>query len=93
MDVTIQSDKNIDITLTPQPAIQVQVTPVASQTITIDRGASGPQGPQGIPGPSSIGGYPIATASIQNLDALMFRSTLGAWTNINQTEISDGGNF
>jgi hypothetical protein len=90
MDVTLSTNNNIDITLSPQPAIQVQVTPVATQTITIDRGVSGPAGP---PGPSSIGGYPISTASIQNLDALMFRSSLGAWTNINQTEISDGGNF
>lgn len=90
MDVTIQSDKNIDITLTPQQPLQVQVTPVASQTIQIDRGVKGPPGP---PGPSEIGGYPISTSSIQNFDALMFRSTLGAWTNINQTEISDGGNF
>jgi hypothetical protein len=90
MDVTLSSNNNIDITLEPQPAIQVQVTPVATQTITIDRGV---QGPQGVPGPNTIGGYPISTASIQNLDALMFRSTLGAWTNINQTEISDGGNF
>jgi hypothetical protein len=90
MDVTLSTNNNIDITLSPQPAIQVQVTPVATQTITIDRGVSGPAGPAG---PNTIGGYPIATASIQNLDALMFRSTLGAWTNINQTEISDGGNF
>jgi hypothetical protein len=93
MDVTLSTNNNIDITLSPQPAIQVQVTPVATQTITIDRGVSGPAGPPGPPGPSSIGGYPISTASIQNLDALMFRSSLGAWTNINQTEISDGGNF
>lgn len=90
MDVTIQSEKNIDITLTPQQPIQVQVTPVASQTIQINRGLVGPAGP---PGPNEIGGYPISTSSIQNYDALMFRSTLGAWTNINQTEISDGGNF
>jgi hypothetical protein len=90
MDVTINPTNNIDITLTPQQPIKVEVTPVASQTIQIDRGVQGKPGP---PGPNSIGGYPIETASIQNYDALMFRQTLGAWTNINQTEISDGGNF
>jgi hypothetical protein len=93
MDVTIQSDKNVDISLTPQQPLTVQVTPVATQTIQINRGLVGPSGPPGPPGPNTIGGYPISVASPQNYDALMFRTPLGAWTNINQTEISDGGNF
>ena len=90
MDVTIKSEKNVDISLTPQQPLTVQVTPVATQTIAINRGLIGPAGP---PGPNTIGGYDINITSVQNYDALMFRSTLGAWTNINQTEISDGGNF
>ena len=78
------------VNIIDQNNIVVSVTPPANQTITIDRGVQGPPGPAG---PNEIGGYPISTSSIQNFDALMFRSTLGAWTNINQTEISDGGNF
>ena len=96
MDVTIQSEKNVDITLTPQQPLQVKVTPVATQTIQIDRGVQGPPGPQGPQGPSgnsTIGGYDVDVLNPQNFDALMFRTNINAWTNINQTEISDGGNF
>lgn len=91
MEVTIQSDKNVDITVAPQSAIEVQVVPVASQTIQIDRGIAGPQGPAGPAGPNTIGGYPISIDDPQNYDALMFRAE--EWTNIPQEEISDGGNF
>lgn len=87
MEVTIQSDKNVDITVAPQSAIEVQVVPVASQTIQIDRGIAGP------PGPNTIGGYGINVSSPQDYDALMFRTTTNQWTNIPQEEISDGGNF
>lgn len=87
MEVTIQSDKNVDITVAPQSAIEVQVVPVASQTIQIDRGIAGPAGP------NTIGGYGINVSSPQDYDALMFRTTTNEWTNIPQEEISDGGNF
>jgi hypothetical protein len=88
MDITLQTNNNIDIALTPQQPVQVNVTPAPTQTLNISRGVAGP------PGPNTIIGYPIVgTGAVQNYDALMFRSTLGAWTNINQTEISDGGNF
>ena len=90
MDVTLSSNNNIDITLSPQPAIQVQVTPVATQTITIDRGVSGPSGP---PGPNTIGGYGFNISGLTDLNALMFRTTTNQWTNVPQEEISDGGNF
>lgn len=93
MDVTLSSNNNIDITLSPQPAIQVQVTPVATQTITIDRGVSGPQGPAGAPGPNTIGGYGFNISGLTDLNALMFRTTTNQWTNVPQEEISDGGNF
>lgn len=88
MEVTIQSDKNVDITVAPQSAIEIQVVPVASQTIQIDRGIAGPQGPAG---PNAIGGYPISIDNPQEYDALMFKAE--EWTNIPQEEISDGGNF
>ena len=90
MDVTLSTNNNIDITLSPQPAIQVQVTPVATQTITIDRGVSGAQGPAG---PNTIGGYGFNISGLTDFNALMFRTTTNQWTNIPQTEISDGGNF
>jgi hypothetical protein len=69
--------------------INVQVTPVPQQKIEISRGLVGPVGPSG---ESNIGGYPISLSGPpQNFDALMF--VTGNWTNIPQTEISDGGNF
>lgn len=97
MEVNVQSEKNVDITLTPQQPIQVQVTPVATQTIQIDRGIIGPQGPQGPQGPegppgtNTIGGYGINVNDPQNYNALMFKDEF--WVNIPQEEISDGGNF
>lgn len=96
MDVTIQSEKNVDISLTPQQPLTVQVTPVATQTIQINRGVSGPvgpQGPQGAPGPNTIGGYGFNISGLTDFNALMFRTTTNQWTNIPQEEISDGGNF
>lgn len=87
MDITLQTNNNIDIALTPQQPVSVNVTPAPTQTLNISRGLAGP------PGPNTIGGYPISVATPQDYDALMFRTVLGAWTNINQTEISDGGNF
>lgn len=41
--------------------------------------------------PTTINGYPINIGSPSNYDALMFLNS--AWTNIPQTEITDGGNF
>lgn len=93
MDVTIQSDKNVDISLTPQQPLTVQVTPVATQTIQINRGLIGPAGPAGPPGPNTIGGYGFNISNLGDYNALMFRTTTNQWTNIPQEEISDGGNF
>lgn len=79
MNVTVQDSNNITVDVTPTP----------TQVITISRGMVGPVGPAG---ESNIGGYPISLAgSPQNYDALMFVS--GAWTNVPQLEIADGGNF
>lgn len=62
--------------------LTVQVTPPVRQTIQINRG---------VPGPNSIGGYPINVVGGQDYDVLMLQSN--QWTNVPQTEIADGGNF
>lgn len=80
---------NLTVNVEDGNNLNVQVTPVPRQTIQVARGVQGPPGP---PGPNTIGGYPIALSGTpNNYDALMFNS--GAWTNIPQTEITDGGNF
>jgi len=88
MEVKLSNNNNIDISVNPQSNIDLTVEPRATQTISINRGLVGPAGPAG---PNTIGGYPISVSSVSNYDALMFN--LGSWTNIPQTEISDGGNF
>jgi hypothetical protein len=80
-----------DISVTQQNNINVEVTPVGKTEITIDRGLIGPQGPVGPSGGTDIGGYPVVITGAQNFDALMFVSN--EWINVNQLEISDGGNF
>lgn len=71
--------------------VNVEVVPQPQQTIVIDRGIPGPPGPPGPPGASTIGGYPVNIIGASNYDALMFLDD--EWTNIPQTEITDGGNF
>jgi hypothetical protein len=83
--VTVQDGNNITANIAGGNNINLQITPTARQTIQINRGV------QGAAGPNDIGGYPISVNSPQNYDALMFVSN--EWTNIPQTEISDGGNF
>lgn len=68
--------------------ITVNVTPIATTEITLNRGLVGPAGPAG---PNTIGGYPISITDAANYDALMFLNN--QWVNIPQTEIVDGGNF
>ena len=49
--VTVEDSNNIALTVTPAPQVNVQVAPPVQQTIQIDRGvvgAQGPTGPQGI---------------------------------------------
>lgn len=80
---------SMNVTVVDQNNVVINLTPPVQNTISIDRGLIGPPGP---PGPNSIGGYPIALAGTpNNYDALMFNT--GVWTNIPQTEITDGGNF
>jgi len=77
----------MNVQVTDNQNVTIEVAPVPRTEITINRGMVGPAGP------NSIGGYPIAVTSPQNYDALMFNATSGYWTNIPQTEIADGGNF
>jgi len=93
MKVTLNTENNIDLSVTPAPQVKVEVVPPAQQTINISRGVSGPQGPAGPAGPNTIGGYPITVSDPEDFNALMFRTTTNSWTNIPQEEISDGGNF
>lgn len=86
--VEVVNQNNITIDVVPPVTNVINLTPPPTQTISINRGLIGPAGP---PGPSTIGGYPIAITSAQNYDALMFVSN--QWVNIPQTEIADGGNF
>ncbi len=77
----------MNVQVTDNQNVTIEVTPVPRTEITINRGMVGPAGP------NSIGGYPIDVTSPQNYDALMFNATSGYWTNVPQTEIADGGNF
>lgn len=79
---------NLNVNVVDGNNLTVAVTPVAQQTIQIDKGVAGPVGPAG---PNAIGGYPINIASAQPFDVLMFG--VGEWVNTPQTEIADGGNF
>lgn len=79
---------NLNVNVVDGNNLTVAVTPVAQQTIQIDKGVAGPAGPAG---PNAIGGYPINIASAQPFDVLMFG--VGEWVNTPQTEIADGGNF
>lgn len=83
--VTVQDSNNIQLNVNPPTSVRVAVTPVANQIVQINRGV------QGKSGNNDIGGYPVNIVGVQNYDALMFLDS--EWTNIPQTEISDGGNF
>jgi hypothetical protein len=65
--------------------ITLKVVPPPNQIIQINRGVSGGNGN------NNIGGYPVNITNIQQNDALMWRSNF--WVNVNQLEITDGGNF
>lgn len=89
-DISV-SVNNTNVAVTQGSNLIVEVTPVPRQTIVIDRSVAGPPGPPGPPGSSDIGGYPVNILSPSDYDALMFLDN--EWTNIPQTEITDGGNF
>jgi hypothetical protein len=84
--VTVQDSNNITANIQGGNEINVTVVPTPRQVVQINRGVQGPSGND------NIGGYPVSLdGTPNNYDALMF--VTGEWTNIPQTEISDGGNF
>ena len=64
--------------------IIVQITPPPKQIIQINRSSGGGNN-------NLIAGYPVVMSNIQYRDVVMFGSN--EWNNVNQTEITDGGNF
>ncbi len=84
-NVNVQDANNVQVNVAPAARINLEVTPVPTQVIQINRGVTGP------PGPNTIGGYPINITSAQPQDVLMFGTN--EWVNTPQTEIADGGNF
>ena len=78
ISVAVQNSNNIVASVVPTP----------NNVIQLNRGIVGPVGPSG---ESNIGGYPISIVGAHNYDALMWIN--GEWTNVPQTEITDGGNF
>jgi hypothetical protein len=84
-NVSVQDANNVQVNVAPAARINLEVTPVPTQVIQVNRGVAGP------PGPNAIGGYPISVSSPSNYDALMFLDN--EWTNVPQVEITDGGNF
>ena len=76
---------NISVNVVDGNNINLEVVPTARQTVQVNRGVAGRDGGD------KVGGFPVNLTSPQNYDALMFVSN--EWVNINQLEISDGGNF
>ena len=87
-NVNVQDANNVLVNVAPPARVNLEVTPVPTQVIQVNRGVSGPPGP---PGPNEIGGYPVSISTPSNYDALMFLDN--EWTNVPQVEITDGGNF
>jgi hypothetical protein len=65
--------------------INVKVTDGNNITVQVNRGGGG-----GVSN-NLIAGYPVVMSNIQYRDVVMFGSN--EWNNVNQTEITDGGNF
>lgn len=84
-NVNVQDANNLTVNVQGGNKVNVEVTPVAKQIVQINRGV------QGKSGGDLIAGYPVVMSNIQYRDVVMFGS--GQWNNVNQTEISDGGNF
>lgn len=84
-NVSVQDANNLTVNVQGGNKVNVEVTPVAKQTIQINRGIAGRDGGD------FIAGYPVVMSNIQRNDVVMFG--VNQWVNTNQTEIVDGGNF
>jgi hypothetical protein len=84
-NVTVQDANNLSVNVSGGNNINLEVIPTPNQIVQINRGVAGRDGGD------YIGGYPVVMSSIQPRDVVMFGTN--QWNNVNQTEISDGGNF
>lgn len=84
-NVTVQDANNLNVNVTTGNSISLEVIPTPTQIVQINRGVSGADGND------FIGGYPVVMSSIQAKDVVMFG--INQWSNVAQTEISDGGNY
>lgn len=82
MDVNI-NETQVSVESTSEVVVEIAPTPRIE--LTVDRGVSGPAGP------NAIGGYGFNISNLQADDVLAFGGT--AWINRPQTQITDGGNF
>jgi hypothetical protein len=84
-NVTVQDANNLSVNVSGGNNINLEVIPTPNQIVQINRGVAGRDGGD------YIGGYPVVMSSIQPRDVVMFG--VNEWNNVNQLEISDGGNF
>jgi hypothetical protein len=84
-NVTVQDANNLSVNVSGGNNINLEVIPTPNQIVQINRGVAGRDGGD------FIGGYPVVMSSIQPRDVVMFG--VNEWNNVNQLEISDGGNF
>jgi hypothetical protein len=84
-NVTVENANNLSVNVSGGNNINLEVIPTPNQIVQINRGVAGRDGGD------YIGGYPVVMSSIQPRDVVMFGTN--QWNNVNQTEISDGGNF
>ena len=84
-NVSVQDANNLTVNVQGGNNVNVEVTPVPTQVVQINRGVQGPSGNE------NIAGYPVVMSNIQRRDVVMFGTN--EWNNVPQTEIADGGNF
>jgi hypothetical protein len=84
-NVTVENANNLSVNVSGGNNINLEVIPTPNQIVQINRGVAGRDGGD------YIGGYPVVMSSIQPRDVVMFG--VNEWNNVNQLEISDGGNF
>jgi len=86
--VVIINDNNVSIDITKQEPAVIEVSLVNSGPA----GPAGPKGDKGDPGDTnSIGGFPIVISDPSTYDVIAFSG--GAFVNVPQTNLTDGGNY
>lgn len=78
--------------LTVNTESMLTITEVNAQLLTIaQQGPPGPKGDKGDTADISIGGYVVDVSELTSGDVLSF--TGSNWANVNQLNLTDGGNF